>query len=93
MQLLAGIALAIGLLLSLFNWASILLSRPEKHVSPIPLLGGIFLAVGFLGFEWDNSNYQLRITNYAGGRQLTVQLSAETYVLAETDPDDDGPSI
>ena len=51
MQLLAGTALGLGLLLSLFNWASIFVSRPEKNVSPIPLLGGILLAVGFLGFE------------------------------------------
>lgn len=181
MQLLAGIALTFGLLLSLFNWASIFLSRPEKHVSPTPLLGGIFLAVGFLGFEltrpywwlaavvdfgtliallalpwfiyemcshsdrntrhlfvgtvgdrtveiklfenrdaaikisldpprphgdrghaviscgfagkWDNGSDQLRITDYAGGRELTIQRSAEGYVLAETDPNDDSPSI
>ncbi len=181
MQLLAGIAVALGLLLSLFNWASILLSRPEKHVSPIPLLGGVFLAVGFLGFEltraywwlaavidfgtlialvslpsfiyemwshsdrnvrhffvstvgdrtveiklfengdgaikisfdpprpygdrghlavscgfggkWVDGGDQLKLKGYAGGRELVIRRLADEYVLAETYPKDDEPSI
>ncbi len=181
MQLLAGIAVTFGLLLSLFNWGSIFLSRPDKHVSPIPLLGGIFLAAGLLGFEltrpywwlaafadfgtlivllalpsfiyyrwshsdrkaryifvstvgdrtvdiklfengdatikisfdpprprgdrghlavsvgftgkWVDSNDQLKLNGYAGGRELLIQQSADTFVLAETYPADDDPSI
>ena len=51
MQILAAIAVALGLLLSAFNWATLFPSRDDEKVSPAPLVGGILLAVGFLGFE------------------------------------------
>ena len=51
MQIWAVTALAFGLYISLFNWSTVFWSRPEKHVSPIPLLGAGLVATGLLAFE------------------------------------------
>jgi len=81
MQLLAGIALAFGLLLSLFNWASIFVSRPEKHVSPIPLVGGICLAVGFLGFELTRPYWWLAVVVDFGTLIALLTLPSFIYEM------------
>lgn len=51
MQILAATAIAFGLLLSAFNWGTVVPRRDNRNVSPAPLVGGILLASGFLGFE------------------------------------------
>ncbi|MDH3596517.1 MAG: hypothetical protein OEU09_14285 [Rhodospirillales bacterium] len=50
--LLATIALALGGLLAAINWGCMYASyKSGGHVSPIPLLGALFLVLGLLGFE------------------------------------------
>lgn len=51
LEVLAAVAITLGLLLSAFNWTTILPRPGRKYVSPAPLAGGVLLAIGFLGFE------------------------------------------
>ena len=49
--ILATIAIGLGALIALLNWYSIYAShRNGRHVSPAPLLGGLLLVLGLVGF-------------------------------------------
>ena len=50
-RILATIAITLGALIALFNWFSTYKShRTGRHISPLPILGGLLLVLGFLGF-------------------------------------------
>jgi len=49
--ILATVSIAIGGLIAAFNWYSIYATlRAGRHVSPVPLLGGLLLVLGLLWF-------------------------------------------
>lgn len=53
---LSACALLLGGLISFFNWYSIYASRKSgKSVSSVPLIGAIFLVLGFLGYRQTRS--------------------------------------
>lgn len=50
--MLAGISLALGGFIAVINWHSLYVSsRSARNVSPIPLLGALFLCLGLFGFQ------------------------------------------
>ena len=50
-RILATIAISLGAFIALFNWYTIYESyRTGRHVSPAPLLGGLLLVLGLIGF-------------------------------------------
>jgi len=52
MKALAIIAIGLGSLIALYNWATVYLSwRTKKFVSSIPIFGALFLGLGLIFFE------------------------------------------
>lgn len=51
-KILAGISLALGAYIAVFNWRTINTSdQSDRNVSSIPLFGALFLCLGLLGFQ------------------------------------------
>lgn len=74
MQILAMISLALGILLSAFNWSTLFVSRDDRHVSVAPLVGGVLVAIGLLGFESTRSYWWLAILIDFGTLSLAFAL-------------------
>jgi hypothetical protein len=51
LQILAAMALAFGALVVAQNWSTLVRGTPGGFNAPIPLVGGVALALGLLGFE------------------------------------------
>ncbi|MCA9214936.1 MAG: hypothetical protein KDB27_17815 [Planctomycetales bacterium] len=79
MQILAIAALVIGLGISFFNWTTAFRSCPEKHVSPVPLLGGVLVTVGLLSFEVTQRFWWLGLIIDLGTFGLLVVLPFLAY--------------
>lgn len=78
MTFFATIALGIGLLISISNWAAFFQSRRGKTPSLAPLIGGILLAFGLAGFEASRPYWWLAIFIDAG---TLVMLIAVPHIV------------
>ncbi len=73
----------IGLCISLSNWVTLFRSRPDKHVSPVPLLGGGLLAFGLIGFELTRPYWWIAACVDFGTLGLLIALPSLVYQLWE----------
>ncbi len=74
MQFFAVIAVGLGLLVAVFNWTTPFRSRDDKHVSPVPLVGGALIAIGLLAFETTRPYWWLAVFIDFGTFGLLVAL-------------------
>ena len=84
-SVLAALALSAGVFLAVFNWYAFYASaRSDRQVSPVPLLGGLLLFFGLIGFEQTRSYAWLGIATDFGTLMLVYAIPSVCWEVWTT---------
>ena len=85
LHVMAALALLLGLIFSILNWATIFISRRRgRYVSPVPLLGALLVSIGLLSFPSTSSFWWTSIILDYGTLMLVLALPSLAIELWST---------